>query len=228
MEKNDFRHELKFSVNKQEAAFLKKQLGLVCKLDPHSVSDEYSYDIRSLYFDNVYHNGYYDKINGVEYRKKYRIRMYNQNTDVLKFECKYKINDMTLKKDSDIDLKTAKHLINKEYNLVKSDDELVNTFLTEARISGLKPSIIVDYRRLAYVYPVSEVRITFDENISSGGLNYNMFLKRLKVFPVVNEDFVEMEVKYNSFIPEHILCVLNSVNKCRIALSKYALSYEYK
>jgi hypothetical protein len=41
----------------------------------------------------------------------------------------------------------------------------------------LKPKTIVDYTREAYVYPVGNVRITFDKSIRTGIYSKNLFDK---------------------------------------------------
>jgi len=90
-----YRYELKYTLSKADAALLKKQLAFVCKLDPHSVSKDYSYDIRSLYFDDPIGTAYQDKINGESKRKKYRLRIYNGDFNLIKLEAKHKDFNMT-------------------------------------------------------------------------------------------------------------------------------------
>lgn len=224
----NYRYELKFILDRADAAILKKQLALVCKQDPHSIGTDYSYDVRSLYFDDVFHSGYNDKINGVEFRKKYRIRIYNLSTDSIKLECKHKDNEMTYKEDCEISLETAKLLCSGRYGSIRETSALLSKFLVDASLFGLKPAVLVEYRRLAFVYPVSNVRITFDENIRSGRSSFDLFSKELKTYPIEGNDQVEMEIKCDAFMPDHIKAVLSSVDKCRVALSKFALACEVK
>jgi len=119
-------------------------------------------------------------------------------------------------------------LINKEYQGFSLQEDLLSKFIIEAKMYGMGPSVIVDYRRLAFVYPVSDVRITFDENIKSGMYSFDLLDKKLDTFTVTHDDIVEVEIKCNEFIPEHILNILNSIPKSRMALSKYALCYSMK
>ena len=223
-----YRYELKFVLDGLDAAVLKKQLRLVCKQDPHSVGTEYSYDIRSLYFDDLFHSGYSDKVNGVEFRKKYRVRIYNRSADVIKLECKHKDGSMTRKEECDIDRETAEALCKGRYSSICGAKGLLSEFLIDAKLFGLKPAVIVEYRRLAFVYPVSNVRITFDENIRSGKNGYDLFSEDLKTYPVEGNDQVEIEIKCDEFLPDHIKAILNSTDKCRVALSKFALACDIK
>ena len=181
MSKIKYRHELKFVLSQFEAALLKKQLALVCRLDPHSLSNELSYEIRSLYFDDVLNSAFNDKINGERTRKKYRIRIYNNSTDTIKLECKHKVDEWTYKQQQDIDLDTLKKLIAAEYHKIEDANGLLEQFLVDAKIFGLKPSVTVEYKRLAFTFPVSDVRITFDEDIRSGRYEYDITKKTLPI-----------------------------------------------
>lgn len=223
-----YRHELKYLIDPYDAAVLKKQLALVCRQDPHSKSKELSYSIRSLYFDDVRNSAYDDKVNGEMTRKKYRIRMYDMDKSFIKLECKHKDDVWTYKQDQTISEEVCRNIIRGDYHLIEADGILLEQFLVDARLFGLKPSVIVDYDRLAFIYPVSDIRITFDENIRSGRYDHDFFKTGVNTFDVGDGKSVELEVKCNEFIPDHILSILGSVDKCRMAISKYALAYQLK
>lgn len=216
---NGYRYEMKYIINKETADLLKKQLSLVMKLDPHSISQEYSYDIRSLYFDDRDSSAFYEKVDGVEFRYKYRIRIYNNSDASIKLECKHKDADMTYKEDCTISKKVTNAIIAGKYSAIHTERPFLSKFLLEARLKKIKPSVIVDYRRTAFTYPVSEVRITFDENIRSGRYDHNLFGDVNTLSAV---DGIVMEVKFNDFLPEHINVIINSSVKEREAVSKFA------
>jgi len=217
----EYRYELKFIINKEVADLLKKQLSLVMYKDKHSVSSQYSYDIRSLYLDDPYNNSLYEKVDGVEYRHKYRIRYYNNDSSLIHLECKYKEENMTYKESCSISKEIAEAIINHQ-ELPLLDNDFYKKFYAEYHTRSLKPSVIVDYRRLAYTYPTSEVRITFDENIRSGKMNYDLFNPNIVTSPIFQSGEIVLEVKCNEYIPKHILDILNSYPSVRIAISKFA------
>lgn len=225
----EYRYELKYVITKADAEMLKRQLRLVMDLDKYSISSDYSYDIRSLYFDNAYSSSWLEKVDGIEYRGKYRIRIYNMKDDIIKLECKHKDVDMTYKESCSISRKACDALCNGRYLNVVSSKPFLNKFLVNANIQQLRPSIIVDYRRTAFTYPVSDVRITFDENICSGRYNTNLFDKDMITYPIMDpEREVVLEVKCNEFIPQHILDILHSLAKLRVAVSKFAYCRAWK
>lgn len=221
MEK-EYRYELKYVISEQIADQLKKQLRLVMPLDSHSVSEEYSYKIRSLYFDNPLNAAYYEKINGDEFRKKYRMRIYNDDPSFMRMECKHKDGNWTYKDDAPISLEEAKKILKNDPKL-KFENEFLRNFLIEKKALGLRPSVIVDYTRLAFVYPVSNVRITFDEELRSGRFKKDILDPELNTVPVYPDGQMVLEVKCDRFIPEHILKILGSYPAIREAVSKFAL-----
>ena len=83
-----FRHELKFLLSKTESEIFKKKLDILLSRDLHA--DNGVYMIRSLYFDDRDESAYFEKMSGIESRKKYRIRFYNGNDDVIRLERKRK------------------------------------------------------------------------------------------------------------------------------------------
>ncbi len=224
----EYRYELKFVISDATARLLKQQLKNVMYMDSHSISDEYSYDIRSIYFDDTYGSAYRDKVNGEEYRYKYRIRMYNNDPGFISLECKHKDENMTYKESCRLSEEVARALINKQYLKIKSSNPFMNRFLADAITKNLSPSVIVDYRRTALTYPVSEVRVTFDENLRSGRYETDIFNKEINTFAMYPEGVCVLEVKCNEYIPQHILAILNSVPKLRQAVSKFALCRSIK
>ena len=224
----EYRYELKFVISESTAELLKRQLRNVMYLDSHSISEEYSYDIRSIYFDDIYASALREKVNGEEYRAKYRIRMYNYDPSYLSLECKHKDENMTYKESCRVSREVAEALIKKQYMRISSRNSFINRFLSDAISRNLVPSVIVDYRRLAFTYPVSEVRITFDEELRSGRYSSEFFDKDISTIAMYPDGVCVMEVKCNEYIPQHILAILNSVPKLRQAVSKFAICRSIK
>lgn len=218
----EYRYELKFLISEEMASILKMRLRMIMPLDSHSVSQDYSYHIRSLYFDDPYSSAYFDKLNSEEYRQKYRIRMYNLKPDPLVLECKHKDLYFTFKESHVISLDTYRNICNGNYDLIEDQDPFLVRFLTSCRCHPLRPSTIVDYTRLAFVYPLSDVRITFDQDIRSGGYSTDMLNPHLVTRQAIDTGQLVLEVKCNEFIPRHILSVLETVPMCRRSLSKFA------
>ena len=218
-----YRNEIKFIISKTMAEVLKQSLSLIMSVDTNSYNSDNSYLIRSLYFDNENSDAYYEKMDGVEYRKKYRIRIYNFDDKFIRLECKYKHNNMTSKDQILIDKELCIKIIDgkiDEIDLTK--DNLLRQFALDYRLNRLEPSIIVDYNRVAFTYHVSDVRITFDSQIKSGMYNYNLFDKNATTYRVIDDNQMVLEVKFNEILPESIALILQTVPTFRQAFSKFA------
>ncbi len=210
---------------------LKQRLALAMNVDKNSVNLDNTYFIRSLYFDDINSTAYYEKIDGVLYRKKYRIRIYNNDSSFIRLERKWKHNNMTSKDQLKISKENCINLLTNQFDNI--DKELLNNslmkeFITDIKVFGLKPSVIVDYKRLAYTYHISEVRITFDERIKSGLYNCNLFNINRITYDVIDNNEVVLEVKFNEVLPEHISIILQTIPMYRQAVSKFALCRSIK
>lgn len=231
MNTRKYRHEIKFIISKQMSLILKQKLALAMDVDKNSVNLDNTYFIRSLYFDDINSTAYYEKIDGVLYRKKYRIRIYNNDSSFIRLERKWKHNNMTSKDQLKISKENCINLLTNQFDNI--DKELLNNslmkeFITDIKVFGLKPSVIVDYKRLAYTYHISEVRITFDERIKSGLYNCNLFNINRITYDVIDNNEVVLEVKFNEVLPEHISIILQTIPMYRQAVSKFALCRSIK
>ena len=83
------RNELKYIINFHQKRILAGKLDSICQRDPFSDADG-SYLISSLYFDDYNQSALLDKLTGVSERKKFRIRVYNHQTNIIKLERKSK------------------------------------------------------------------------------------------------------------------------------------------
>lgn len=223
-----YRNELKFKISKSAAEVLKQKLSLILNKDKFAYYKDGSYLIRSLYFDNRESSSYYEKLDGVLYRKKYRIRIYNNDDKFIRLEKKLKHNTYTAKEQMLISKDIYSKILNGRINEINNAEGLLLEFITDYKTKGLTPSIIVSYHRVAFTYPVSEVRITFDSNIQSGLYNYDIFNNDMPNYNVDEEGKIVLEVKFNEILPLHIANILNDIPSCREAVSKFAICRKIK
>lgn len=224
-----YRHELKFIINSNDAEILKYRLSLLMDVDTNSCNEDNTYFIRSLYFDDIYNSAYYEKIDGLEKREKYRIRIYNFDDSFIRLERKEKNRDLTHKEQTKITKEECINFLNGDFDLIDtSNNKLLEEFVLKHKFNQIKPDVIVDYKRLAYTYDVEDVRVTFDENIKSGRYNYDLFDKDILSYDVLNENESVLEVKFNDYIPNHIAKVIMTIPSIRLAVSKFALCKEQK
>ena len=228
MKQYKYRHELKFKISNAAAEVLKQKLRLIMKTDNNAYYKDGSYLIKSLYFDDINSTSYYEKMDGVLYRKKYRIRIYNNSDKFIRLEKKMKHDNMTAKEQMLISKDIYSKILNGKINEINGAEGLLLEFLGECRTKNLVPSIIVAYHRTAFIYPISDVRITFDSNIQSGLYNYDLFKNDSPVYTVDEKGKQVLEVKFNEVLPLHIANILNDIPSCREAVSKFAICRSIK
>ena len=82
------RTEKKYLIGAHEYAAKRQVLSAVLTADRHSVGG--GYPVRSLYFDTPYDMDFYEKQDGVELRRKIRLRCYDPGADFAMLEMKQK------------------------------------------------------------------------------------------------------------------------------------------
>lgn len=224
-----FRHELKYYINYHDYVLLKNTLKPLLSLD-HNAGADGDYHIRSLYFDDVYETALAQKMAGYDIRHKYRIRIYDISDNVIKFEKKMKQGQYIAKTSLLISRDECDALIAGDCGCLEGRSEpLAAELFLQMKNDLLKPRVIVDYRREAYVSSFENVRITFDKDLKAGLWLTDIFNPNAPTMPVLEPGTMVLEVKFNRYLPVFIKAVLNNVNAAqRSAVSKYVLCRKYE
>lgn len=219
----DYRHELKFLVSDQEVEIIRYRLKPLMRMDEHQ--EEGSYTVRSLYFDDLNDSCTRENEDGVDNRRKFRIRIYNGNDDVILLEKKMKHRGMTRKSGEKITREQCLvYLSGRAPALTQNSGGLQKELFAEMKTSGMRPMVIVEYERTAFVERRGNVRITLDRNIS-GNNKISAFLNRhLLSVPVLPVGLHILEVKYDQFLPQYIGNVLEIGTLQQSTFSKYYYS----
>ena len=217
------RHELKYHLNYVQYHLLKRKLATVLKLDPNAGPDG-RYHIRSLYFDDIQNSAYFDKVGGFPTRKKYRMRIYNFSDRFIKFERKTKFNEYICKEITSISREEAERIIRGDISfLANSDRQLLRCFYLESRRNLMRPVVLVDYLREAYIHPVGNVRITFDIGLRTALGPFSFFDRNASTITVCEEPGVILEVKYDDVLPEVVRGLFSGGIRPRSAIGKFSL-----
>ena len=222
------RHELKYYLNDVQVDGLSRSLGTLIGGDEHG-DEQGSYLVRSLYFDSVDDECLYEKQSGVLRRQKVRLRTYGTTNDsVYKFEIKHKHGQLVYKESCEVDRELAKRIVAGEHQeLLQIGSPVADRIYGIFSMRMYRPKVIVEYLRQAFVFPVSNIRITFDRNLKSSVNNLDIFSGAHGLMPVVLEQKQILEVKFDEFLPGFISKVLSAANLERSAISKYTLARRY-
>lgn len=215
------RTEKKYSITWKQNNTLIHRLALTMKSDENSGME--GYIVRSLYFDSMYDDDYFDKVDGLEFRKKIRLRIYSPDQDFVKLELKQKQGAAQKKRSLLISKSLAEEMSCGRYvGLLDIDSELSRQFYCLLEEGAYRPKCIVEYHRVAFMEYTNDIRITFDSEISTGYACEDFFKKDLALISVRKEPM--LEIKYNGFLLSNIKHVLDFVDAPELAISKYAMS----
>lgn len=221
-----YRAEDKFLCNEAEMRILQARVGAVLKADSNQ-NDEFGYAVTSLYFDDIADSCLKDTEAGVGLRQKYRIRIYNHSLRTIKLEVKYKRYNRVHKKSASISREQMETLISGRCieDAAPAPDSPITLFNAAISQRGLRPKVIVEYDRKAYVFQSGNVRITFDRNVRANRDVERFGNPNLHFEPVRDINNV-LEVKYDEFLPGFIAQLLEMGNMNQSSFSKYRMCRE--
>lgn len=228
------RYELKYLVD----ARLRDALVPVMlqHMRPDREGDHGVYEVASLYYDSADLACYRAKIDGINYRRKLRIRSYGFTGDApdprVMVEIKQRINRTTQKRRLATAWSVSQQLVDgrrpDDAGLDDEDRATAEEVLFLAGSLQLGPRCVISYRRTALMGSVYEpgLRITFDERLEvsdasdglRGGAPRQLFLPR---------DQLILEVKTNDVVPLWVARLLAAHSVRVIRFSKYCAGLEH-
>ena len=133
-------------------------------------SDRY---ITSIYIDNLNFDSAKDNINGVNERKKFRVRRYDDDLNQIYFEQKNKNNFFVWKNIKKLELDiNKKNLINKIYELLSNNNKYIDTNY------NYKMVLKINYKRSYFISDQGEFRATIDTEINTSPvLDFNKVIR---------------------------------------------------
>lgn len=217
------RVEKKYLIDPVEAQILKQRLRTYMKEDAYNGVN--GYFVRSVYFDTLNDKDYYEKEDGVDERKKIRLRVYDPNGDFAKLELKEKSNGAQRKRSLLIGRDEAKLLLKGDYRSLKEKKEpLAGQIYTMMQMDLYRPKCMVEYDRFAFFVPENDTRITFDSKLRGSESNFDLFSKDVMLYPLIQQTEITLEVKYNAFLLSNIKKALSYKMYTQISNSKYVKS----
>ena len=215
----EFRHEWKIAISHSDKIAIEQRLRAVAQTDSHAIDGKYH--IRSLYFDNSADKALWEKLDGVDRREKFRIRLYNHDPSMIHLEKKSKRSGLCSKESAELTAEEAQSIVDGCWDwMARSDRSLVRELYVKMRTQGLRPKTIVDYTREPFVYAPGNVRVTLDYGIRTG-MGCTDFLNPDCV-TVPADSTVIMEVKWDEYLPDIIRDAVQLSGRRVAAFSKYA------
>lgn len=217
------RSEKKYLIGLDELLRKGRTFPLLLHEDPHNGSEGYL--VRSLYFDTADDGDFFDKVHGVEVRRKLRLRIYDPSDDFAVLEMKQKQGVQQRKRSLRLPRAEAERLIaGDDTPLLSHADPFAAECYVLLHSRLYCPKTIVQYRRRAFIARENSTRVTFDHRIDATETSFDLFDPGLLLNPVLPRSQTVLEVKYNGFLLSYIKQVISTLDRSELSVSKYCLA----
>jgi SPX domain protein involved in polyphosphate accumulation len=228
------RFELKYLITLRQAEHFKTALRAYLLADENGNGNG-RYALASQYYDSPDFRCYWEKVDGVKFRRKLRIRHYECETPLTEdtpvfVEIKQRLDRVTQKRRIILPYRDALLLCNDRQlpgNCSPGDAPVIEEIYAFLWHYNLSPVSIVRYERQAFMgtdYDIG-LRVTFDTSLTFQ--THQLLLHEHPVsLPMFPADSVVMEIKVNERIPYWLTELVSAHNLGLIRLSKYCRSIE--
>ncbi len=214
------RHEIKTLLTYPQYLELRQRAISILTPDWHMSAPD-GYRVQSVYLDDLLRCAYQEKDGGVQHRNKFRLRAYNGSDSFIVLENKEKIDDRIMKTSLPITREDYDAILSGNFScLLAYDAPLARQVYALHAARFLRPVVVVEYEREAYVHPLSMVRITFDKAVAAGTNSLDMFDSQLVTRPIFDHQEVILEIKYDVYYPAYLKQLLQN-NGDKLAISKF-------
>ena len=216
----DFRHEWKHEISLSDLLVIRQRLRAVARADRYALDG--SYRIRSLYFDNARDKALREKLDGVRNREKFRIRYYNDDLSMILLEKKSKADNLGSKARERLSLEEARAIARGDWDwMAHCGNPLTEELHRKMVTQGLRPKVIVEYRREPFLYDPGNVRVTLDYQLRTSPRCADFLSPDCVTIPAGRAPII-LEVKWDAFLPDIIRDAVQLDGRHTAAFSKYA------
>ncbi len=217
------RHEEKYIITYRQYALLKQRAMELLTPDRHG--DQGSYVITSMYYDDFLDHALDEKLDGLPEHRKFRIRTYDFSDSIIKLERKDKHGLLTEKADAAIQ-RGQIPLLSGVHTDLSGFSGAAYALAAQLQAGDLRPVVAVRYRRDAFFFEGTDLRLTFDRDLEAIRPEQEaLFSPLVSGLPVLDKNSIIMEVKYGSHVPRFVR-KFTAVSTKQLSVSKYALCRE--
>ncbi|WP_327300147.1 polyphosphate polymerase domain-containing protein [Streptomyces goshikiensis] len=227
------RFELKYLVPVEEAAEIRDELAGRMDQDLHSPVG--GYGVWSLYYDTPQPRFYWEKIEGLKFRRKLRLRHYGDLDAVTDespvcVEIKQRVNRVTQKRRITPPYGVARQLCDERQMVDHSprDSAFVQEVLELVVRLNLQPTAITGYQREDLVGRDADtgLRVTFDRRIQGRDRDFHFGIATPENRFTIPPHMSLMEIKVNERTPHWITDLAARRNLNLVRISKYVQPVE--
>lgn len=226
------RYEIKYFVDELKVPELRRELAARMDTDPFSPHG--GYPVTSLYYDTPDLRFYWEKIEGLKFRRKLRLRLYGQpaactDDTSVQIEIKQRVNRVTQKRRIALPYGLAQRWLNgrEEIECDPSQQAFVNEVTTLIGNLDLRPMVTTGYLREAFVGTEADLglRVTIDHKVHGRDRDFHFASGAENRF-IIPPKLAIVELKANERVPYWATDLTARLNMSVIRVSKYCQSIE--
>ncbi|MCX4387820.1 polyphosphate polymerase domain-containing protein [Micromonospora peucetia] len=226
------RYEIKYLVDSGTVRSLRDEFARRMDLDSHGGTA--GYGVWSVYYDTARLRFYWEKIEGLRFRRKLRIRHYGDHCAVtddttVYVEIKQRVNRVTQKRRIALPYRLARELCDRRVPV--EHDESQRAFVEEVLelVSGLdlRPVAMTGYQREAFVGRDADagLRVTLDHRVRGRDRDFHLGADAENRL-IVPARLSVVEIKANERVPYWLTDLAARSNMSVVRMSKYCQSVE--
>ncbi|WP_203735794.1 polyphosphate polymerase domain-containing protein [Paractinoplanes durhamensis] len=226
------RYEIKYLLPSTQIPELRAEL--IRRLDVDSHGADGGYGVWSTYYDTRDLRFYWEKIEGLKFRRKLRLRHYGDRFSVgddstVHVEIKQRVNRVTQKRRVALPYHLARDLCDKR--VMPDHEPGQRAFLEEVlelvSLLDLRPVAMTGYQREAYVGSGADegIRVTVDSRIRGRDRDFH-FAAETENRLVVPAEFAVVEFKADERVPYWLTDLAARMSMSIVRVSKYCQSVE--
>ncbi|GIF44008.1 polyphosphate polymerase domain-containing protein [Actinoplanes xinjiangensis] len=226
------RYEIKYLLPSDRVPELRREL--VARMDADSHGTDRGYGVWSTYYDTRDLRFYWEKIEGLKFRRKLRIRHYGDRDDVgddteVHVEIKQRVNRVTQKRRVALPYHRARELCDGRRMIEHEPGQAA--FLEEVlgliSVLDLRPVAMTGYQREAYVGRDADVglRVTLDHRVRGRDRDFH-FAADAENRLIVPARLTVVEFKADERVPYWLTDLAARMNLSIVRVSKYCQSVE--
>ncbi|HEX6683209.1 MAG TPA: polyphosphate polymerase domain-containing protein [Candidatus Limnocylindrales bacterium] len=226
------RYEIKYLVPTSRLPALRDELR--SRLDRDSFCSESGYGVWSVYYDTRQLRFYWEKIEGLRFRRKLRLRHYGDRFSVdddttVYVEIKQRVNRVTQKRRIGLRYADARQLCDGRRLVAHQPGQagFVNEVLGLVGGLDLRPAAMTGYQREAYLGRDAEIglRVTLDHRVRGRDRDFHLGSDAENRL-IIPASMSVLEVKANDRVPYWLTDLAAEADLSVVRVSKYCQSIE--
>lgn len=226
------RYEIKYFVDEFKVPELRRELEARMDTDPYSPHG--GYPVTSLYYDTPDLRFYWEKIEGLKFRRKVRLRLYGNPAECtdetpVQVEIKQRVDRVTQKRRTAMPYELAQRWLNgrEEIDCDDSQRPFVNEVSALIGNLDLRPMVTTGYLREAFVGRDADLglRVTIDHKVHGRDRDFHFASGAENRF-IIPPKLAIVELKANERVPSWVTDLTARLDMSVIRVSKYCQSVE--